>query len=167
MSPSQAPRCFGAHCQPGACGGIHGWTADYAWIGNKCLPLVELSITYRSWGVIYSEFASFVVDSGAEITVVPRIGHLRGAFRRPAEKPLIVADFVRHPIAGSSFSARLSLSPRHRACKPLIFPQMDVFVAGDESIEYGLLGFDALRQIITIFDQSAVTFHQPPTTQGA
>jgi hypothetical protein len=151
--------CYAPVCQPGQCGGQHGWRVPYT---RAFRPLIVFYVTDLADGATYSGFLPFIIDTGSPRTLVPR--HLLPSYAfRPA--PLTdseLSDVSGTPIVGHVFDAALSLSPRQPACDALRFPRMPIFVAGAQCrIGTGLLGMDALRQIVTVADATQVCFYQP------
>jgi hypothetical protein len=120
----------------------------------------------------YSAFLPFVIDTGTSLTIIPRdlLRHPK-AFRAGPRDLCQVNGVNGDPIFGRKFPVALSLSPNRSECPPLIFRDIEVFIpdaANACRIQTGLLGLDALRQVVTVFEASHVTFwEQMPSVHGA
>ena len=172
MNASPMPfECFSKTpaCAPGECGWKNGWALPYAkrpspptWHAVAFLYVIDLSDVAKLFGPL-----PFVIDTGSPITMIPR-GLLRdrSVFRRRPFDVFKVRDVSGDVIAGQRFLTALSLNPTmHSECGALAFEPIQVFVPDLDpdpgGRQLGLLGLDALRQKITIFEPSRVVFQDP------
>ena len=169
-------RCFArrGECQPGSCGALNGWTVRYqmrthtagspsdVYHETTYRVVVDLLVTDLSRTVAFAQFLPFVIDTGSPFTVIPRALLSSSAFQsQPGAVHYTIQDASGHPIVGRRFWVELSIRPQDPTCNPLKFDRVNVFVPdADVRLDWGLLGLDALRQVITVFDQSGVIFRQ-------
>lgn len=156
-------------------GPVHGLFVDYKH-GRGDDPdareaLVSLRITDPSRYAADLCTVSFVVDTGAQTTVIPRHLLPEGWFPRGEARPSVYPYIVGVGgglVPGLDFRAVVSIDPGGTGFAPLTFNVRKVFVADfDEESEekHGLLGLDLLSTVVTVFDECHVTFwpnRQPP-----
>jgi hypothetical protein len=176
-------RCYArrGECEPGNCGALNGWTVPYqqrahapgvpsdAHRETTYRAVVDITVTYPSKTGVLTKPLPFVIDTGTPLTVIPRSLLGGSAFEsEPGAVHDTVQDASGHHILGRRFWVKLSIRPQHATCNPLEFDRVNVFVPDtDVRLNLGLLGLDALRTVITVFDESRVIFRQASDPSAA
>jgi hypothetical protein len=111
----------------------------------------------------------FVVDTGTDATIVPRKLLPDGLFPRSKAVSgtwIPVVGLAGGWIAGLPFAASLAISPQAPGANGLSFGRLTVVVVDSWDQNYGMLGMDALRNVVTVFDRDHVCFWPVPTGAG-
>jgi hypothetical protein len=107
----------------------------------------------------------FIVDTGSDVTVIPRSLLDDGAFRPEPNKHYGIEGISGgRMVVGHRFKASLSIPRRRRGPEPLKFVELRPMVVKNWPMSYGLLGLDALRQVLMVSDREHVSFW--PSTTG-
>lgn len=175
--PSDQFRCFSSVCGPGCCGRQNGWAVPYTRRGKgetTYQPVVYLYVTDLSEGATFSAFLPFVIDTGAAVTMIPRalLGDRRAFRSKPVGGVYRVTDVSGDVMLGRRFLTGLSVTPRRSECDALTFRPLPIVVLDPDPnmhrpIQLGLLGLDALRQVVTVFDLSHACFRERVDEQSA
>lgn len=151
-------------------------------VPDAAITQAALTIALRS--KTFAQDVLFIVDTGADHTVIP--AHLLG--RRgprqadsPARRPILINTPGGQSLLGWRFDGSVCLEPpppkkgqpkkgqpkkdqpkkvQPKKVQPIIFTDLIVRVVYDgvDKWQYGMLGLDALRQIVTVCDDQSVSF---------
>jgi hypothetical protein len=132
--------------------------------GTYYYPFVWLYVTDLSDRATFSGFLPFLIDTGATVTVIPRFVLPEYAFQPASNAIHSIRGVGMSATPGLRFPALLSIAPRQRECVTLTFDPIDVFVSdliGPRP--FGLLGLDAIRQTVAVFDAERARIRRPDT----
>jgi hypothetical protein len=161
--------CLAEECHQRPCGGPEGWRAAYESYGLREVryrAIVWLFVAEVDGGT-YSGYAPFLVDTGTPITVIPRPLVGDNAFKGGTNDVHSVSRIGGDVLAGRRCRAALALIPPRPQCRPLQFANLNVIVCDAPAStwalrDFGLLGLDALRQIVVTFDRWGIRFEYRP-----
>ena len=122
--------------------------------GSYYYPLTWLYVTDLSEDATSSGMIPFVIDTGTPVTIIPRTRLPPFAFRPTWNAIYSMRGFDGPATPGLRFPALLSMAPRRSQCQTLTFDPIEVFIPDEAGhTQVGLLGLDALREVISIFDE--------------
>jgi hypothetical protein len=125
------------------------------------LHVVDLSSSY-------SGFIPFVIDSGTDVTIIPRKLVPSNAFaigKQYLSLPVPVSGLTGRTVWGRAYRAGLTIFPTKADHAGLRFETLTLLVVEDWESNYAMLGLDALRQVVMVSDGDYVSFWPAPTKQ--
>jgi hypothetical protein len=156
MSPSR--EFHPKFCQWPLAAASHAWRVPYRRVKgyHKAFDAV-ISLEIRECGgrCAYPQTVSFVIDTGTDVTIVPRKSLDKNAFAptfRTVNRE--VAGLTGGRATGPSFQAVLSI-PSGCGFKPFDFGKVEIVVV-DNWMGHGMLGLNALRRVLMLSDQRHV-----------
>jgi len=121
-----------------------------------------ITLLLQDPGSTYANTVPFLVDTGAEFTIVPR-GLLRErAFPRDKSTPRYEVTGLGGAVIGEGFPARLAILADQPRQPPFDFGTIQIVVADGLRRSSGVLGLDALRKLIVVCDEDHISFWAPP-----
>lgn len=115
--------------------------------------VVELLVEDLSEGSTFSGPVNFLIDTGSQLTILPRTLVPENAFpvdRAVKPRAVPVRWAGGETISGLLFRACLSVSPPTSRYEALSFQQMEIVVVDVWHDEYALLGLDAIRRVVLV-----------------
>jgi hypothetical protein len=109
----------------------------------------------------------FVIDTGSDVTIIPRrLLNGPGAFH-PSKTlgQYQVEGLVGGAVVGLRFRATVAIVPLQPDLEPICFNELKPIVINDWAGNYGVLGMDALRQVVMVSDGDYVSLWPRSTTQ--
>ncbi|MCH8960652.1 MAG: hypothetical protein IH820_04845 [Bacteroidetes bacterium] len=127
---------------------------------EQCEAVVKLLVHDRSPTSTFTGFLPFLVDTGSDVTLIPRTLVPSDAF--PVEEALEPYEIPVEGLMGGSasgriFSASLVIVPPAARYRGLSFKNSIVVVDSWRS-KYAILGLDAIRQVVMVSDDQHVSF---------
>lgn len=134
------------------------------------LAVMEWSLRGRCANV---ETASFVVDTGTNVTIAPD-GFFQSSFRqsrgsKPSKWKRVRGITVGDPLFAPCYPAVLSIPNYGNTSAPFSFGMIEIAIVPKETWEHahGVLGLDALRRVMTLSDGKSIFFWPPPGASSA
>ena len=120
--------------------------------------VVKLLLTDLS-GSVFSNWVPFFVDTGSDVTILPRHLLPDGAFSgAPVGSDYIAGLVGPNAVLGYYYAASMTFwAPRSRY-RPIHIAHFEPLVTYEWGQPFGALGLDVLRKIITVFDSNHVAF---------
>jgi hypothetical protein len=125
--------------------------------------VIDLLLLDLSRRLTVSVVMPLVVDSGTDVTIIPRKLLPPATFpRERAVWPFYVpvTGLTGRTTMGLTFSATLAIVPREAGFGALSIGLLNVVVVDDDAWlgEFGMLGLDALRRVVVISDPKHISF---------
>ena len=150
----RADRCVGL------CPELRGYSTTHE-------AFVTLLVTDLADGLHFTQQMPFRIDTGTPVSIVPR-QRLQGGFRPPlsgwsptdidAPRQYAIGGVGGGWLRGHRYRAALALQSLNGG-EPLVFGTISLFVTDEgHTLEYGLLGLDALRKVIMVSDHEHISF---------
>lgn len=162
---------------PGVCeiDGIHGpnygffvpYRRDKIVDGSleRCEAIINLLVMDLSPSSSFSGFLPFVIDTGADVTIIPRKLVPSSAFPvHEAAMPyaIPIEGLTGSAAPGRAFSVSLAVAPPAAKFGGLGFNALTVVVVDTWPGRYATLGMDALQRVITVSDSKCFTLWPLP-----
>jgi hypothetical protein len=106
----------------------------------------------------FLDFLPFVIDTGTDVTIIPR-KLLKRAYAFPPSKTLgqyKVEGLTGKVVVGLRFRAAVAIVPHRPGPDPLRFDELKPIIVDDWKDKYGMLGLDALRQVMMVSDRDHI-----------
>lgn len=150
----------------------HGWFVRYRRIprySNAYEAVMSFIVVEDSSGGVAQQYLlKFLIDTGSPYTIIPRqLLQPDPSWGEPFLPSRALGPFTVGGIGGGStrgyrFHARISLYWPRRDPRPFSFDKLEVIVVDSWKDNYGILGLDALRQVVIVSDSNHLCLWPPP-----
>jgi hypothetical protein len=128
--------------------------------------VIELFVQDLSAGSTFANYIPFVIDTGTDVTIIPRKLVPEEAF--PVDKAVKpygvpVEGLTGWRVFGRTFSASLAIVSPELTFAGLGFGKLTVVVVDSWEGDFAMLGLDALRRVVIVSDHEHVSFWPLPT----
>ena len=161
-------RFYARVCEAPSLGG-RGWSVPYRKVkgtSHAIEAIINLEVLDVGARVGFRETVPFRIDTGSDVTIVPRQLLTSGAFRRRPMHVEVLAGLAGRPVLGDVFRAVLSIATTRSGPPPLSFGEVHLVVVDDWDYQHGMLGLDALRRVRLLADPERISFWEPGQSIG-
>jgi len=145
----------------------YGFHVPYRSVGliegalEQCEAVISLMVIDLTPGSTFCDFIPFVIDTGTDVTIIPRNLVPRSAFpvqgaNTSYEVP--VTGLTGRTLWARIYSASLAIVPPTTKFGGLGFNVLTIVVVDTWEGECAVLGLDALRQVVVVSDPKHITF---------
>jgi hypothetical protein len=137
---------------------------------DRCEAVVNLLV--HDLSSTFLHFLPFVIDTGTDVTIIPRrlLRQPEGEWAFQLGKTLSqyeVMGLTGRVVIGLRFRSTIALIGHQPGSAPLCLGELQPIVVADEDWDgdYGMLGLDALRQVIMVSDRDHISLWPSPTAR--
>ena len=144
----------------------NGWFVPYRQVPNSDESYdAVISLYVKDLTSPFFDTLPFVIDTGTDITIIPRKGRILESGAFPLGEALgesQVRGLTGRTIVGRRFRAAFSIVSRQTGIDPLIFSELNPIIVDYWEDDYGMLGLDALRQVVMVSDREHISLWPMP-----
>jgi hypothetical protein len=142
----------------------YGWFVPYQKMPgyiDGCQAVITLLVQDLSGS--YADNLSFVIDTGTNVTIIPRkLIEPRAFPRSRMNVPCEVEGVTGKVVTGYRYLAAFAIPKLLSDPASLSFGMLKPIIVDHWESDYGMLGLDALRQVVMVSDQDHICFWPSP-----